>query len=87
MKIEDIKARYKCDDCKKEFNGNEVHTKPFNGGIRMVPGPMNGLGVILVEPDGTLAAYGDTDKAPPGCSVVCCPHCEQTHLFGFDVVK
>lgn len=75
---------FKCDECKKTFKGEEIKLKPASKNVKMT-NPM--MFFKFVDKYGMIKGGYEGPDASIGDQVACCPHCDYTHLFGFEEVK
>jgi len=73
---------YKCDKCAKTFKAKEVKLEEAATNVQILT-PTHPL--IFVDKDGIIKGGGT--GAEKGDRVLVCPHCNEPHIFGFDVVR
>jgi len=66
---------YRCDSCKKTFTREEIEFESYINNIEVYGGKFTAYNTIT-----------NKDLVEGDC-VLCCPHCNQSHPFGFDAVE
>lgn len=84
MKYTEIENSFKCDDCNKTFKGKEVHLVDPVTNIDIITPPSS---FMYVDKDDKIMGGGAQPSLDKGDKLLCCPHCDQIHLFGFTQVE
>ena len=85
MLFDDAKKENKiliCDSCKKDFPSSKVKLKLASDNVRILS-PM--MCFLYVDKDGKIMGGSAQPSAEKGDRLLCCPHCNQPHLFGFSL--
>jgi hypothetical protein len=75
--------KFKCDECKKSFNGEDVILSSAPTNISM---ELAASAFLFVDKDGIIRGGTKGPDGNLGDQVGHCPLCNFPHLFGFDTV-
>jgi len=73
---------YVCDECKKEFPAKNVKLEDAVDNIKILT-PL--MPFVYLDKNGKMMGGTEQAKKDLGDKLLCCPHCGQTHLYGFSV--
>jgi len=75
---------YECDSCKKTFKAKEIKLQEAADNIELLT-PM--MPIMFIDKDGVIVGDSKGPSKEKGDQTLACPHCNMTHLFGFNIVK
>lgn len=75
--------RFKCDECKKEFAGEDIKLEPAPKNISATSFMTT---FLFVDKDGIIKGGSKGPDGNIGDQTAHCPLCGRAHLFGFDAV-
>jgi len=74
--------KYSCDVCEKTFEESEVKYTSLIKNFHLI-----GTQILVHNTESNTNYFTSTNMKLPGDCTLSCPHCDATHLFGFNAAK
>jgi len=75
---------FQCDSCKKIFKARDVVFEDAIDNIKILT-PLRPF--LYLDKNNKIMGGSEQPSKEKGDKVLCCPHCKQVHLYGFDLSK